>query len=43
MNSFGRLILTAVLATALALSACGRKGDPIRPGSDDDPKKQTTN
>jgi hypothetical protein len=26
------------------LSACGIKGDPIRPGSDEDPKKkQTTN
>ena len=44
MNSISRLVLTALLATALALSACGRAGDPIRPGSDDDPKKkQTTN
>jgi predicted small lipoprotein YifL len=37
--SFGRIALTALLATALAVSACGRKGDPVRPGSDQDPKK----
>jgi predicted small lipoprotein YifL len=41
--SFGRILLTALLAGALAVSACGLKGDPIRPGSEKDPKTQTTN
>ena len=38
--SIARLALTALLALALGLSACGIKGDPIRPGSEEDPKKQ---
>lgn len=37
--SIGRTALTVLLAAALAVSACGRKGDPVRPGSDKDPKK----
>jgi predicted small lipoprotein YifL len=41
--SIGRIALAAVLAGALAVSACGRKGDPIRPGSAEDPKTQTSN
>ena len=36
----GRIVLTALLAGALAVSACGLKGDPIRPGSEKDVKKQ---
>lgn len=31
-------LLAAGLTAALAVSACGLKGDPIRPGSDKDPK-----
>jgi predicted small lipoprotein YifL len=38
--SIARLALTALLALALGLAACGIKGDPIRPGSEEDPKKQ---
>ncbi|HSF95226.1 MAG TPA: lipoprotein [Thermohalobaculum sp.] len=38
--SIGRIVLTALAAAALAVSACGFKGDPIRPGSDKDPKTQ---
>ncbi len=38
--SIARIALTALLVAALGLAACGIKGDPIRPGSDDDPKKQ---
>jgi len=33
MNSL-RLIIIAVLAGALAVSACGIKGDPVRPGTE---------
>jgi predicted small lipoprotein YifL len=33
------MVLTALLAASLAVSACGRKGDPVRPGSDQDTKK----
>jgi len=42
--SIPRIAVTALLAAALSLSACGLKGDPIRPGSDEDPKtkQQTT-
>ena len=36
----GRLAVAALLA-ALALSACGVKGDPVRPGSDED-REQTS-
>jgi predicted small lipoprotein YifL len=42
--SIARLAMTALLAVTLGLSACGIKGDPIRPGSEEDlKKKQTTN
>jgi len=42
--TIARLAMTALLAAALGLSACGLKGDPIRPGSDEDlKKKQSTN
>ena len=40
--TIARLAMTALLAVTLGLSACGIKGDPIRPGSDEDPKKQST-
>ena len=40
--SLARLAMTALLAVTLGLSACGIKGDPIRPGSDEDSKKQST-
>ena len=40
--TFARLAALMLLTTALGLSACGVKGDPIRPGSADDPKKQTS-
>ncbi len=41
--SIARLALTALLALALGLAACGIKGDPIRPGSQEDlEKKQST-
>lgn len=34
----------AMLALALALAACGVKGDPIRPGAEDPkPEKSTQN
>jgi predicted small lipoprotein YifL len=38
--SIMRIATAALLACALGLSACGLKGDPIRPGSDEDPKKK---
>ena len=40
--SIARIATTALLMAALGLSACGIKGDPIRPGSKEDPKKQST-
>ena len=41
--SIARIAVTALLAAALGLSACGIKGDPIRPGSQEDlEKKQST-
>jgi predicted small lipoprotein YifL len=40
--SIARIAMTALLAAVLGLSACGIKGDPIRPDSKDDPKKQST-
>ncbi len=40
--SIARIAMTALLAAVLGLSACGIKGDPIRPGSEEDPKKQST-
>ena len=36
----GRLILTGLLAGALALSACGLKGDPVRPEPKEDKKTE---
>ena len=41
--TIARIAITALLAATLALSACGIKGDPITPGSKEDPKKQATN
>ena len=41
--TIARITITALLAATLALSACGIKGDPIRPDSDEDPKKQVIN
>ncbi len=41
--SIVRIAMTALLAAALGLAACGIKGDPIRPGSEEDQKKQSTN
>ena len=45
--TIARLAMTALLAVTLGLglglSACGIKGDPIRPGSEEDQKKQSTN
>ncbi len=38
--SIARIAMMAFLAAALSLAACGIKGDPIRPGSEEDPKKQ---
>jgi hypothetical protein len=45
--SIARIAMTALLAATLSLglglSACGIKGDPIRPGSQEDlEKKQST-
>ncbi len=40
--SIARIAMTALLAAVLGLAACGIKGDPIRPGSEEDPKKQST-
>ena len=41
--SLARIAMTALLAAALGLSACGIKGDPVRPNPEDDKKSQTTN
>ncbi len=42
--NIARIAMTALLAAALGLAACGLKGDPIRPGSEEDlKKKQSTN
>ena len=38
--SIARIAVTALLAVALGLAACGIKGDPIRPGSEEDLKKK---
>jgi hypothetical protein len=38
--SIARIAMTAFLVAALGLSACGIKGAPIRPGSEEDPKKE---
>ena len=38
--SIARIAMTALLIAAMGLSACGIKGAPIRPGSDEDPKKK---
>ena len=34
-----KLILMALLAGSLALGACGKKGDPIRPGTEKQEEK----
>jgi len=36
-----KVLLAAALSLGLGLAACGIKGDPIRPGSDEDQKKQS--
>ncbi|MHA1108854.1 MAG: LPS translocon maturation chaperone LptM [Alphaproteobacteria bacterium] len=45
--SIARIAMTALLAAALSLglglAACGIKGDPIRPGSEENQKKKSTN
>ncbi len=42
--NIARIAMTVLLAAALGLAACGIKGDPIRPGSEEDlKKKQSTN
>ena len=41
--NIARVAMTALLAAALSLAACGIKGDPIRPGSEENQKKQSTN
>jgi predicted small lipoprotein YifL len=38
--TIARLAMTALLAVTLGLAACGIKGDPIRPGSEEDVKKE---
>ncbi len=38
--SIARIAMTALLAAALGLAACGIKGDPIRPGSEEDLEKK---
>ena len=42
--SIARIAMTALLAATLSLvlglAACGIKGDPIRPGSEEDVKKE---
>ncbi len=41
--NIARIAVTAFLIAVLGLSACGIKGDPIRPGSQEDlDKKQST-
>lgn len=42
MSTIARVTMISLLATALGLTACGIKGDPITPGSKDDPKTQST-
>ena len=34
-----RIILIGLLAGTLAVSACGKKGDPIRPGQKQEEKR----
>ncbi len=38
--TIARIAMMALLAAALGLAACGLKGDPIRPGSEEDQKKE---
>jgi predicted small lipoprotein YifL len=38
--SLARITVAALLAVALGLSGCGLKGDPIKPGSKKDLKRQ---
>ena len=35
-----RVLLIALLAAGLAASACGKKGDPMRPGTEKEEKKE---
>jgi len=40
MNAPRRFIVLILLA-GLALAACGIKGDPVRPGAEDEPEKKS--
>ena len=40
--SIARIAMTALPAAVLGLSACGIKGDPIRPGSEEEQKKENS-
>ena len=42
MTTTLRFALIALLTGTLAVAACGKKGDPIRPGSDEDRQEETT-
>jgi len=37
-----RIALCALLAASLAVSACGKKGDPIRPGQEKTEEKKSS-
>ena len=39
--SIARIAVAAFLVISLGLAGCGVKGDPIRPGSEDDPKTKS--
>ena len=41
--TLSRLALTMLLAAALGLTACGVKGDPVRPGQEDEESSETEN
>jgi len=38
--SIARIAMMALLVAVLGVSACGVKGDPARPGSEEDVKKK---
>ena len=35
-----KTVLIAALVASLAVAACGKRGDPMRPGSEKEEKKQ---
>ncbi|MEM7059907.1 MAG: lipoprotein [Pseudomonadota bacterium] len=37
-----RYVLLALLTATLAVSACGRKGDPVRPGQEEKQQKNSS-